>query len=38
MLTTPNSSGLFAKYYQDNWRCIVDDPFFILTKKPKTHL
>lgn len=33
MLTTPNSSGLFAKYYQDNWRCIVDDHLFIFNKK-----
>ena len=29
LLTTPNSSGLFAKYYNESWRCIVDDHLFI---------
>lgn len=29
MITTPNSSGVFAKYYRESWRCIVDDHLFI---------
>ncbi|OHD13518.1 MAG: hypothetical protein A2086_12725 [Spirochaetes bacterium GWD1_27_9] len=33
MITTPNSSGLFSKYYEENWRCIVDDHLFLFNKK-----
>jgi len=33
MITTPNSSGLFAKIFNENWRCIVDDHLFIFNKK-----
>jgi 2-polyprenyl-3-methyl-5-hydroxy-6-metoxy-1,4-benzoquinol methylase len=33
LLTTPNSSGLFAKYYKESWRCIVDDHLFIFNIK-----
>ena len=30
MITTPNSSGLFARYYMNLWRCIVDDTFVFI--------
>lgn len=33
MITTPNSSGLFARIFKENWRCIVDDHLFIFNKK-----
>jgi len=32
LITTPNSSGLFAKYYSDSWRCIVDDHLYLFSK------
>ncbi|MCK4795817.1 MAG: class I SAM-dependent methyltransferase [Spirochaetes bacterium] len=32
MITTPNSSGLFARYFMESWRCIVDDHLFIFNK------
>ncbi len=38
MLATPNSSGLFAKYYKESWRCIVDDHLFIFNKKNINYL
>jgi len=33
LITTPNSSGLFSRYYKDDWRCIVDDHLFLFNKK-----
>jgi 2-polyprenyl-3-methyl-5-hydroxy-6-metoxy-1,4-benzoquinol methylase len=33
LITTPNSSGLFASYYDEDWRCIVDDHLFLFNKK-----
>jgi len=33
IVTTPNSSGLFSKVYNESWRCIVDDHLFIFNKK-----
>ncbi|MCG8572071.1 MAG: methyltransferase domain-containing protein [Spirochaetes bacterium] len=32
-ITTPNSSGWFANYYQENWRCIVDDHLFLFNQQ-----
>ncbi len=32
ILTTPNSKGMFAKYYNENWRCIVSDHLFLFNK------
>jgi 2-polyprenyl-3-methyl-5-hydroxy-6-metoxy-1,4-benzoquinol methylase len=32
MITTPNSSGLFASIFDENWRCIVDDHLFLFNK------
>lgn len=32
IVTTPNSAGLFSGYYQDDWRCIVDDHLFLFSK------
>ncbi len=32
LLTTPNSKGLFARFYKESWRCIVDDHLFIFNK------
>lgn len=32
LMTTPNSKGLFASYYNESWRCIVDDHLFIFNK------
>lgn len=32
IVTTPNSSGLFSGFYNENWRCIVDDHLFLFNK------
>ena len=29
IVTTPNSSGLFSKFFNEDWRCIVDDHLFL---------
>ncbi len=32
LITTPNSTGLFAGVYKEDWRCIVDDHLFLFNK------
>lgn len=29
LITTPNSGGLFSKFFNNDWRCIVDDHLFL---------
>lgn len=38
LLTTPNSKGVFARFYNESWRCIVDDHLFIFNKSNLKHL
>ena len=32
VVTTPNSSGIFADIFYEDWRCIVDDHLFLFNK------